>query len=220
MRIVSKTAELTDTDRDLDYPLRQALIFEEINPQDSLEDYMGGNIYVVEKDEDIYKAIPKFWHPNDKCSCVDYWKNYDCFDCISMSGDHIVTFAATNNSGGPSVFIPIDIAINCKIDMIKNIAEFVKMAANEIRIDENTLRITRYNIMTRQNVTKDLQITEEQWQNYRSGKTIQSTLGHLSDIQREFIMTGIDTEEQWNEAVGDESEYEYQENSEKTNQLD
>jgi len=45
--------------------------------------------------------------------------------------------------------------------------------------------------------SRDIDVTEEEYDRWRSGMLIQRAMPHLSDVDREFIMTGI-TEEEWN----------------------
>ena len=45
--------------------------------------------------------------------------------------------------------------------------------------------------------TRDIDVTEEEYDLWRSGVLIQRAMPHLSDVDREFIMTGV-TEEEWN----------------------
>jgi hypothetical protein len=80
------------------------------------------------------------------------------------------------------------------------------VAANEIRIDENTLRITRFNIVKNQNDTRDLQITNEQWEKYVRGALIQNAFPHLTANEREFIITGIYDDEDWDAATAYDDE--------------
>jgi hypothetical protein len=48
----------------------------------------------------------------------------------------------------------------------------------------------------------DIDITEEQLQEYQKGsKPIQNVFPHLTSDEREFIMTGI-TPDEWNETFG------------------
>jgi hypothetical protein len=52
--------------------------------------------------------------------------------------------------------------------------------------------------------SRDIDVTEEEYDRWRSGVLIQRAMPHLSDVDREFIMTGI-TEEEWNaEFAGEE----------------
>jgi hypothetical protein len=44
--------------------------------------------------------------------------------------------------------------------------------------------------------SRDIDVTEEEYDRWRSGVLIQRAMPHLSDVDREFIMTGI-TEEEW-----------------------
>jgi len=51
--------------------------------------------------------------------------------------------------------------------------------------------------------TRDIDVTEEEYDRWRSGVLIQRAMPHLSDVDREFIMTGI-TEEEWNAEFAEE----------------
>jgi hypothetical protein len=51
--------------------------------------------------------------------------------------------------------------------------------------------------------TRDIDVTEEEYDRWRSGVLIQRAMPHLSDVDREFIMTGI-TEEEWNAEMKEE----------------
>jgi hypothetical protein len=46
--------------------------------------------------------------------------------------------------------------------------------------------------------SRDIDVTEEEYDRWRSGMLIQRAMPHLSAVDREFIMTGI-TEEEWGE---------------------
>jgi hypothetical protein len=47
--------------------------------------------------------------------------------------------------------------------------------------------------------TKEIDVTEEQLQQWESGGLIQNVMPHLSPSDREFIMTGS-TDEEWDSA--------------------
>jgi hypothetical protein len=51
--------------------------------------------------------------------------------------------------------------------------------------------------------SRDIDVTEEEYDRWRSGVLIQRAMPHLSDVDREFIMTGI-TEEEWNAEMKEE----------------
>ena len=51
--------------------------------------------------------------------------------------------------------------------------------------------------------SRDIDVTEEEYDRWRSGMLIQRAMPHLSDVDREFIMTGI-TEEEWNADMKEE----------------
>ncbi len=46
--------------------------------------------------------------------------------------------------------------------------------------------------------TLDIPVTQEQTDKWMQGEYIQRAMPHLTDSQREFLMTGI-TDEEWNE---------------------
>ena len=56
--------------------------------------------------------------------------------------------------------------------------------------------ITRRSPITREVRTLDLPVTREQIAAWKGGELIQKAMPHLSDDEREFIMTGI-TSEEW-----------------------
>jgi hypothetical protein len=51
--------------------------------------------------------------------------------------------------------------------------------------------------------SRDIDVTEEEYDRWRSGVLIQRAMPHLSDVDREFIMTGI-TEEEWGAEMKEE----------------
>lgn len=64
------------------------------------------------------------------------------------------------------------------------------------------MKITRKSMFTGVTRTIDLPITEEQLTLWEEGMLIQKAMPNLSPDQREFIMTGV-TSEEWNEAFKD-----------------
>jgi len=58
------------------------------------------------------------------------------------------------------------------------------------------MNITRRSPITREVRTLDLPVTKEQIAAWEGGELIQKAMPHLSDDEREFIMTGI-TSEEW-----------------------
>ena len=64
------------------------------------------------------------------------------------------------------------------------------------------MKITRKNMFTGVTRTIDLPITEEQLTLWEEGMLIQKAMPNLSPDQREFIMTGM-TSEEWDEAFKD-----------------
>ena len=66
------------------------------------------------------------------------------------------------------------------------------------------MQVTRKSIITGLIRTKEIDITPEVLQRYEEGiETIQSLVPHLSEDDREFIMTGI-VQEEWEEYVKDD----------------
>ena len=51
--------------------------------------------------------------------------------------------------------------------------------------------------------SRDIDVSVEEYDRWRSGVLIQRAMPHLSDVDREFIMTGI-TEEEWNAEMKEE----------------
>lgn len=165
----------------------------DIDPGDDFQNTYGGDVIIVENAGEDTIAIPLMY------STVDFEK--EDWDSLDICDGYLTVFIATNNSGGPLVLIPMNIAANSKYTILNNIARNFIVAAKEIRIDENTLRITRFNIVKQQNDTRDLQITNEQWDRYIGGCLIQNAFPHLTDNEREFIMTGIYDDEDWDAAT-------------------
>lgn len=67
------------------------------------------------------------------------------------------------------------------------------------------MQITRTSIASGKTRTLDLPVTEEQFKAWKGGLLVQKAFPHLSDDEREFIMTGI-TADEWDEMFGDEEE--------------
>jgi hypothetical protein len=67
------------------------------------------------------------------------------------------------------------------------------------------MQITRTSIFSGIKRTLEIDISEEQYQNWSSGDLFQNCAPHLSADDREFIMTGV-TPEEWREAFGDDED--------------
>ena len=68
------------------------------------------------------------------------------------------------------------------------------------------MQITRTSIFSGIKRTLEIDISEEQYQNWSSGgDLLQNCAPHLSADDREFIMTGV-TPEEWGEAFGDDED--------------
>lgn len=65
------------------------------------------------------------------------------------------------------------------------------------------MKITRTSMLTGKTHTRDIQVTEEQLEQWRKGRHIQWVLPHLSADDREFLLTGS-TPEEWEELKGDD----------------
>lgn len=65
------------------------------------------------------------------------------------------------------------------------------------------MKITRKSILSGTIRTLDIDVTDEQMEAWRSGELIQKVMPHLSDDDREFIMTGI-TPDEWDNMMGEE----------------
>jgi len=62
---------------------------------------------------------------------------------------------------------------------------------------------TRRSMLTGITRTIDLPVTEAQLKDWQKGMLIQHAMPHLTDGQREFIISGA-TDEEWDEAFGEE----------------
>lgn len=64
------------------------------------------------------------------------------------------------------------------------------------------MKITRKSQLTGVIRTREIDVTEEQLQQWKAGRSIQWLLPHLSAEDREFLLTGA-TSEEWDEAFPD-----------------
>ena len=67
------------------------------------------------------------------------------------------------------------------------------------------MKITRTSMFTGIERTLDLPITEAQLSDWASGTLIQEAMPQLSADEREFVMTGVTTDE-WDDEFGDEED--------------
>tara|TARA_R100000008_G_C3422163_1_gene85426 strand:- start:142 stop:357 length:216 start_codon:yes stop_codon:yes gene_type:complete len=67
------------------------------------------------------------------------------------------------------------------------------------------MQITRVSKYSNTTNTQEIDVTHEQLDAWRSGVLIQVAMPHLSADEREFIMTGI-TSDEWNKLFPPESE--------------
>ena len=65
------------------------------------------------------------------------------------------------------------------------------------------MQFIRKSVLSGVTRSRDIDVTEEEYDRWRSGVLIQRAMPHLSDVDREFIMTGI-TEEEWNAEMKEE----------------
>ena len=66
------------------------------------------------------------------------------------------------------------------------------------------MKITRTSEFTGITRTLDLDITDEQWKEWKAGgKLIQNAFPNLTDDEREFLLTGV-TAEEWDDFCGEE----------------
>jgi len=59
--------------------------------------------------------------------------------------------------------------------------------------------ITKRSMFTGNIRSKEMSVTEEQLKAWQDGALIQDVMPHLSDVDREFIMTGV-TEQEWEQS--------------------
>ena len=67
------------------------------------------------------------------------------------------------------------------------------------------MKITRTSMLSGIERTRDLEVTEAQMAAFQAGTHIQNAMPHLTDDEREFILTG-GTSEEWDEAFGEEDD--------------
>ena len=65
------------------------------------------------------------------------------------------------------------------------------------------MEITRVSKLSGIERTIDLNVTENQYNAWRSGVKIQDAMPNLNAAEREFIISGV-TNEEWNNAFGEE----------------
>jgi len=71
---------------------------------ESFMDALGGEVHLVTEPEDL-KFIYSGFDPAKNLS-----NSSDSYDQCSWEGDYVLIFTATNNAGGPSYWIPREIA--------------------------------------------------------------------------------------------------------------
>lgn len=58
------------------------------------------------------------------------------------------------------------------------------------------MMITRKSVLTGRERTFDIDVTEEELEQWQTGMLIQDAMPHLTSSEREFLMTGI-TDDEW-----------------------
>jgi hypothetical protein len=66
--------------------------------------------------------------------------------------------------------------------------------------EDSTMLIQRRSILTGKSTVREMNVTEEQLHLWESGVVIQKAMPHLSKEDREFLISGITTDE-WNTMV-------------------
>lgn len=61
------------------------------------------------------------------------------------------------------------------------------------------MKVTRRSQLSGIERTREIDVTDEQLERWRKGALIQDAMPHLTDDEREFIMTGI-IQSEWDEA--------------------
>ncbi len=65
------------------------------------------------------------------------------------------------------------------------------------------MKVTKISMMSGVEHTREMDVTSEQLRKWQAGALIQDVMKHLSDDDREFLMTGI-TPEEWKKYLGEE----------------
>lgn len=88
----------------------------EIPQEESFMGAFGGEVNLVTESEDL-KFIYSGFDPAKNLS-----NSSDSYDQCSWEGDYVLIFTATNNAGGPSYWIPREIA-QCNFNVLRSIEE-------------------------------------------------------------------------------------------------
>ena len=78
------------------------------------------------------------------------------------------------------------------------------MTLNKNSFNNTAMKITKRSPFTGKVNTLDIPVTQEQLDNWRNGELIQNAMPNLTASQREFIMTGILDDSEWDEMLGPE----------------
>lgn len=68
------------------------------------------------------------------------------------------------------------------------------------------MKITRTSMISGVTRTLDLEISEDEWKSFMNGTLIQYAFPNISASEREFILSGI-TSEEWNSEFSDNDEF-------------
>ena len=82
-----------------------------------------------------------------------------------------------------------------------------EMGQSQVRGNEDMISVTRKSLLSGTVRTRELDITQEQVDDWKSGTLVQASFPNLNANDREFWMTGI-TPEEWDEAFPEENEEE------------
>lgn len=67
------------------------------------------------------------------------------------------------------------------------------------------MKVTRKSLISGVERTREIDVTDEQLRRWQAGEVAQNAMPHLSDSDREFVMTGI-TDDEWATLVPDEDD--------------
>jgi hypothetical protein len=96
-------------------------------PNTMLMTWYGGNVHVIETLEDLKEiktSIESEVNENDWASIVETPAAFDA--CRQITKNFVEVYMTWNNDGGPSYFIPTEIAAQCP-----NVAESIKMSKTD-----------------------------------------------------------------------------------------
>src|SRR5215471_19408941 len=98
---------------------------------------------------------------------------------------------------GPDMFERVEVIMN---DLQNHHEDIERLPDGKVR-----RAITRESIFSGKVRTMTFTATQEEWHAWDEGELVQKALWHLSDSQREFILTGA-TQEEWDSLKGEDDE--------------